>query len=344
MKIRSVIVARYDEVNNGKHEVASMMGLVDTYIRYRQTSQQGDRKYHFYHPSEFGRCLRYQQYKHYAQLGYIDAKEELFESRLYRLFDKGHNMHARWAGYFEDIGILRGNWKCSNNACYMFDDNGKLIKQNHQEIINSGKTRMYGLDEKCGIFKPEKCVCGSTKFEYHEVNVKDEETNMAGHADVILDCSELDVSKYKDVGINFDVNFLPQKGQKVVGDMKTIGDSAWKNTLERKGPHKYYLIQLVIYTHILGCDYGLLMYENKNTSDMKWYKVERNEEWWKIIQWQAKYMIKMKEKKGLPPPRPLTLTSYDCKDCGFKEMCKKSKIWKDPNLDEKREKFYRSLL
>jgi len=154
----------------GKHEIASMMGLVDTYIRYRQFKQKGDRKYIYYHPSEFGRCLRYQQYRHYAELGFIDQLDSKLDSRILRLFDKGHNMHNRWSDYFTDIGILRGVWKCANMACYMIDDNGKQNPNaNFEEIIAKGKTRLHGKDNKHGIFKPDKCVCGSTKFTYSEL-------------------------------------------------------------------------------------------------------------------------------------------------------------------------------
>ena len=328
-----------------KHEIASMMGLVDTYIRYRQFKQQGDRKYLYYHPSEFGRCLRYQQYQHYAELGFIDKLDSRLDSRILRLFDKGHNMHNRWSDYFTSIGILRGVWKCANNACYTIDDNGKKISDaNFEKIINKGKTRLYGLDNKHGVFKPEKCICGSKHFTYVEVNVIDEELKLKGRADLLLDCSNLNINQFKEVGIAFDSKFLPKKGETIVGDMKTIGQSAWDNTLMSKGAHKYYMIQLTIYTHILDCDYGLLMYENKNNSEMKWYKVPRNDEWWNIIQWQAKYMIKMTGKKGLPPPRPKSIKEYECKGCAYLDICKKSKVWKDPDLNEKRQKFYRSLL
>ena len=45
-------------------EVTSVMNLVDTYIRWRTVSTRYDRSYEHYHPSELGKCLRMQQYKH----------------------------------------------------------------------------------------------------------------------------------------------------------------------------------------------------------------------------------------------------------------------------------------
>ena len=86
------------------------------------------------------------------------------------------------------------------------------------------------------------------------------------------------------------------------------------------------------------------MYENKNNSELKWYKVERNDEWWEVIQWQAKTMMEMTKNKKLPPPRPTDRSSYDCKSCDFASLCHKSKIWQDSGLDKYRKSFYKCLL
>ncbi len=55
-------------------EVSSAIELIDTYKRHVHFSQKGLRSYKHYHPSEMGKCLRSQQYKHYAHLGYIDVE------------------------------------------------------------------------------------------------------------------------------------------------------------------------------------------------------------------------------------------------------------------------------
>jgi len=334
-------------------EVLSFMGLIDTYRRWSEYEQYGSRKYFQYHPSEWGRCLRAQQYKHYTQLGYINVEFVPKESKLLRLFDKGHNMHNRWSSYFEDMGVVRGRWKCANRLCQLFLDSGKMIEDmdhhtdggqsNINKILQENKSRIYGEEERQGCFRPEKCVCGCTDFEYLETHVRDESINMKGNADLILDCSKLTPERFKGVRTTFDPRFLPKDGQIAVADMKSIGQSAWDFQLVKKGAHPYYIIQIIIYIHILNVDYGLIIYENKNNSELQIYKVERNDKWWEIIKWQASTMMSMVADKKLPPPR-YEKSSYDCKGCEFKSLCHKSKVWADPKLKSKKESFYRELL
>lgn len=336
-------------------EVSSIMGLIDTYLRHKaEVVDFGKRSYAYYHPSEWGKCLRMQQYKHYAHLGMLEVEPKAFDSRMLRLFDKGHNMHERWTRYFSDIGVLKGHWRCKNQACKLFDNDGNIrqLTNEQKEKMYAGNPRVYGVEEKLGIFRPDKCVCGCTEFDYEENCVIAKDLNIQGHCDLIIDCTNLKEDIFKGVRETFSRNYLPKDGQVVVGDMKTISSSAWKNQLERKGPHPYYLIQLTCYAHILDCDYGLLMYENKDNSEMKWYKVERNDEWWEAIQWQAKTMQEMakstdangKTAPKLPPPRPATKSSYDCRNCDFKTICHNSNIWDKSNLEDMRKQFYKCLL
>lgn len=336
-------------------EVSSLMGLIDTYLRHKnEVVDAGKRSYEHYHPSEWGRCLRQQQYKHYAWNKLLKVSPGTFDSRILRLFDKGHNMHSRWTTYFGDIGVLRGYWRCKNQACKMFDDKGRIRQLTAEQMIRmyDGNPRVYGEEEKFGIFEPKQCVCGCSEFEYEETSVISEDLNIYGHCDLLLDCTNLKDDRFEGVRGTFASQYLPKNGQVAVGDMKTISSSAWKNQLERKGPHPYYLVQLTCYVHILNCDYGLLMYENKDNSEMRWYKVERNDEWWEDICWQSKKMQDMANAKDangksspkLPPPRPTVKSSYDCKGCEFKSICHSSAIWNSPDFDNKRKQFYRRLL
>jgi len=330
---------------NGK-EISAFLGIVDTYKRWKHYSQKDDRKYHFYHPSEFGKCLRSQQYKHYVETGKIKLPYYGLDSKTLRLFDKGHNMHSRWANYFEDIGILKGRWKCRNESCLLYDDNGELkntLKEERNEVFKNKKTRIYGGKEKRGVHKPKKCVCGSYNFEYLETAIYSEELMMKGHVDLILDYSNFDLDKFNPVTSSFNDKFLPKKNDEVVIDMKTIGQSSWDYQIMKKGPHQAYLIQLIIYIHVLDCSYGILAYENKNNSEMKCFKIEKNEAWWDIIKWQAKKMQELASSTLLPPPRPEKKTDYECKNCDFSKLCHKSSIWKDPNLEDKRKKFYKGI-
>jgi len=327
-------------------EITAFMNLIDTYVRWKVVDERGNRSYDHYHPSEFGKCLRMQQYKHYAWKGLIELKHPEPNSEKHRLFHKGHNMHDRWANYFDGIGnVLIGRWKCKNILCFLFNekgDIGNISNSNKDKLFQSKKTRVYGEDNP--IFRPKKCVCGCVDFEYLETPVRSPELNIKGNADLVINCKNLKEERFKGVRISYNYKFLPQKNSKIVIDMKTVGSNAWKNQIMSKGPHKDYLIQLTIYTHILNCDYGIIAYENKDNSKMAWFQVPRNDEWWEIVRYQAKTMIEMSKSRKLPPPKYASKSNYSCKYCDFRELCHKSKIWESPMIEKKRREFYKSLL
>ena len=330
-------------------EVNSVMQVVDTFLRHRAKSNE--RGHGMYHPSAFGKCLRLMQYQLYAEKGFIDVKNEEFDSTKLRLFDKGHNMHSRWAKYFEHIGVLRGYWTCTNPACQLWNDAGKFNEKNISYEINTkdpvspytlSSPRVYGLKDKLGCFKPKQCICGNRRFDYSELIVKSEELNMFGHCDMVLDFSNFDDKKFDGVKKSFNLVDLPKNP--IVIDMKTSNDFGFKKVTQ-KGPDIEYVIQLSIYANILDVDFGILIYENKNTSMTASYKIDKNTDTvFAQVKQQAKKMVEMVELKLLPPPRPLDKDNYECSNCPFKGNCHSSKIWDDADLNNKRKKFYGNLL
>lgn len=293
-------------------DINSIMGVIDTHVRWKYNTK-GNRNYEVYHPSAFGDCLRKMQYQRYVDRGYLTVEGETLNSQKLRLFDKGHNMHERWASYAADIGILRGYWYC----------------------IETKET--IGLDDPLGSFRPKD----EKHYIYNEVTVADKELNFSGHADMIWDFSNFDPEKYKDVQKSFNIDLLPSNP--IVVDMKTCNDSKYKSLL-KQGPSLPYRVQITIYANILPVDYGLLIYENKNDSSTASYKITKNPDIYDIIRKQAIAMNEMVEHKLLPPPRPESKDTYSCRYCEFSKLCHSSKIWTDPLLNEKRIKFYDKLL
>lgn len=337
------------------NEINSLLGVIDTYRRWKHYKQKNDREYYYYHPSEWGKCLRSQQYRHYTQMGWIEIEQKEMNSKKLRLFDKGNKMHERWASYFDDIGgVLMGRWQCKNPLCYLFNDNGNMVedfdysldngKNYIKNIFENGERRIHAGKNNEPIFKPKECFCGCKDFQYLETPVFSEKLKIKGNADVVLNFENINPDKFKNVKILFNKKYLPIGDEKIVGDMKTVGSNAWKSQIEAKGPHKEYLVQLTIYIHILGCKYGVVMYENKDNSELAWFQVKRNEQWWDLVQWQAEEMIRMRDNRLLPPPKAETKTDYMCKDCDFRDLCHKSPVWKDSSLDKQRKIFYKSFL
>jgi len=363
-------------------EVAALMGVIDTHCKF-ESINESPRNYRIYHPSALGGCLRLMQYQRFAEnpeINGLDLGKNPLESRTFRLFDTGHSMHDRWMKYWKGIGVLKGVWECENKYCRTFNDDGEFLGQEKvDEVLAKYKQakeeapdylhnlsledrkkerrtrnllapRRYGYEEKIGVYEPDKCPCGCAEFKYHEINVKDDELNIFGHADLILDFSNFDVDRYSkanEEGSNpvdrtFDPLDLPKKP--IVVDMKSINDRGFRK-LKTEGPSLKYKVQLEVYCNVLDLEYGVIIYENKNDSETSSFKVARSEDRdWPIIRRQIKLMNKMHEVNKLPPPRPLRKDSWDCRFCDFSEICHNSSIWVDPKLNEKRIKFYDTLL
>jgi hypothetical protein len=263
-------------------------------------------------------------------------------------------MHERWREYFEAIGVLKGYWTCKNPLCVATDENGYCnpdaiadYRQGEWEY----RPRRYGRDELQGCFKPDKCVCGHTEFHYDEVDIVSKELNFYGHCDMILDFSRFDPAKYESVRQDYLPEYLPKKP--IVVDMKTINMFDYKDVVDGKEEHKDYLVQLTVYANILDCEFGILIYENKNTQETFALKVPRNADtWWPEICRQAtamNEMVNVEFEDGtidhlLPPPRPLSQDTKACTYCKYQSTCFRSGAWDDPELNEKRKEFYGILL
>lgn len=341
-------------------ECLSVLGLVDCYLKWKDENGE-PRGFERYHPSAFGDCLRKMQYQRYSERGYIPTPPDPHKPTLIRIFDNGHSMHDRWRNYFDDIHVLKGYWTCTNPLCGATDDHG-----NHDEATTMKdfmaepkvwmkRRRKHGKELLQGSFKPDKCICGWERFKYDELDVDAPELNFHGHADMILDFSspKFDPERYlpyANDNFGFSLNDLPKVP--IVVDMKSANQYKFQTTAKGECPIGYQ-IQLMIYANVLDCEYGLLMYENKNNQTTTAYKIPRAaERLWPEVVRQASIMNDMVDVEMpdgsidhlLPPPRPSSLDSDDCSYCVYKEMCAESGCWEDPDLHTKRGEFYGRLL
>lgn len=326
-------------------EVQALHGVVNTFLRWKSLNGP-PRGHEIYHPSAFGNCLRKMQYQRYVERGYIQVAPEAHEAKTVRIFDTGHTMHARWAKYWEELGVLRGIWECNNPCCGLWDNDGKFvgfpvvtlpgISENHLP-----KPRVYGRENKLGVFKPTKCACGHAEFTYHELTVEDKELNFRGHVDQILDFSNFEggslFRKGKPVKVIFRDEDLPRKP--IVNDMKSMNSFGFKNKLEDGAPFAY-RVQVNIYIHLLDLEYGILYFENKDDSSTKPFLVPRDGAMWEKIREQASKMNEMVSERYLPPPRPVGKDEFDCRYCEFQSICHSSDVWNKVDLNNQRRMFY----
>jgi hypothetical protein len=305
-------------------------------------------------------CLRMMQYQRYSERGYIPTPDDPHPSHLCRIFGNGHSMHDRWRDYFDEMGILKGYWTCTNPLCGAYDHEGNYDGETtmadfYAETKAMMKLRRsYGRDQLRGSLKPDKCVCGWTRFKYDELDVIAEELNFHGHADGILDFSspKFDAEKYmRYVGkATWSYDDLPKS--EIVIDFKSINTNDFQ-TVAKGDPHKDYLVQLTIYANVLNCESGLLMYENKNNQRTTAFKVPRSEEeWWPRIRQQAmlmNQMVDVEDENGdvhhlLPPPKYSSRESAGCNYCIYKDTCHTSSIWEAEDFEQQRQDFYGELL
>lgn len=255
-----------------------------------------DRDYSYFHPSEWDDCHKKLAYLYYEYKGAITVSQDAIkiDPVLQRIFDNGHFMHDRWRGYVEKTGMLRGRWMCEN-------------------IFVHEKPMIYGLDSKWGVFCPEKCECGSTKFLYQEVGFYDEKTMWGGHVDAILDTKGR-------------TNKDPSPEDLIVVDFKSIHPFSYSKLSE---PLEKHMTQMQIYLYLSGIPLGKFLYESKGDQKVKEYDVPADKSFIEPKIEEAKemkYIVLNTNSRGkLVLPRRdkehSTRAHKECVECKFRANC-----------------------
>ncbi len=260
-----------------------------------------DRDYKHFHPSEWYQCHRKIAYKFYEAQGYIeiDSAEMEISPQLQRIFGNGHSMHDRLGKNLQSTGMLRGRWKCANPVAH-------------------DKPKVFGEDEHLGIFKPDKCECGSTKFIYREVGFYDPETMLGGHVDAILDLR----------GRTINGTYIPEdatvRDSHLIIDFKSINSWGFKALAEPKPEHR---TQMQIYLYLSGLAMGKFLYENKDNQSFREFVVPEDKELIKQKTDEARFLKKVvttlnsKGERTLPVRPHKKDNNKECVECKFRAHC-----------------------
>ena len=125
------------------------------------------------------------------------------------------------------------------------------IDSTKQRIFDHGhatENRFFGYFLRMGMFKAR------------EVRAVTSDPPISGRADFILT--------------------MPDTGNYLIVELKTINDNGFGNLLEAKSNH---VIQLQIYLNVLEIDDGVILYENKNDQRLKEFAITKDTDCWNEI-------------------------------------------------------------
>jgi len=258
-----------------------------------EKSQNNDRDYSHFHPSEFYACHRKLAYKYYEYQGICSPSEPasgFISPQLQRIFDNGHGIHFRLGKNLESTGLLKGKWKCK--SC----------------------SKVFGKDVHLGVRRPEKCTCDGKWFQYLEVGFSDSETMISGHVDAILD-----LRGYS--GVSKDAS---DEDGHILIDFKSIRSEAFRRLIAPKDSH---FIQMQTYLYLSGLRVGKFLYENKNDQMFREFLVDRDEECIKKICSDGrmlKQIVTNTNSNGqhtLPERAHKKNNTKECVECTFRSHC-----------------------
>lgn len=266
--------------------------------RLRPTGRRED----VLHPSEMAKadwCPRQTYYRLAGTPATSDG--EKFSDQLERIFEEGHDIHAKWQNWLAEMGRLWGRWECA---------------QKHYEV--------YATSD--GVMACPQCAL---PLLYKEVPLEAEERyRIAGHADGAME-DVAAILEIKSIGLGtlrMEEPSLLRDHQVETTDGKKVYDldGLWKGI---RRPLRSHLRQTNIYLALakemgLPFDRVIFIYEYKATQAVKEFVVKYSPTIAEPLLDQA-LDVKYHISKGTPPLRP-DHTGQDtkvCKECPFMTEC-----------------------
>lgn len=111
---------------------------------------------------------------------------------------------------------------------------------------------------------------------------------------------------------------LSIKGEPYVLEIKSVNSSKFKKGL----PDSSHIKQLQLYLYFFGIKKGILLYENKDTQDLKEFVIDYDE---KIVKEVFSEFNRLKEliEKDIIPEKPKEIEDWQCDYCPYIEECEK---------------------
>jgi len=114
-------------------------------------------------------------------------------------------------------------------------------------------------------------------------------------------------------------SLIEVNGERYIVELKSAGQAMFEYHLN-KGPKKHHLQQILMYMYLTGVKKGILLYENKNTQEIREFAIEYDEEIVEDLIKKASVINSYVLEKKLPPKEG-TASSWQCKYCNYFNLC-----------------------
>jgi CRISPR/Cas system-associated exonuclease Cas4 (RecB family) len=216
--------------------------------------------------------------------GMMDYPKEDFDGRVLMIFDNGTYMHNRIESVLEDTGLMIAPELSFKKEEWRVSGRSDAVIYNF--LPHKSSSNIITLREPIYDLDED----GSHK--------RDEDGNRI-------------ITGYKDLyeGPDNDV---------MIVELKSISESGF-NYLNR-GPKDNHKRQLHLYMYLTGIRAGMLLYENKNTQELKEFIIEYDEELAKEVVEQIIMVNKHVDENKLPE-KEYNRTDFECRYCPYKNIC-----------------------
>lgn len=267
------------------------------------------------HPSQISGCLRRAIF---SKLGAEiittpDRKPLRVHPKSRRIFDNGSYLHERMQKYFKDMGLLLGTWECKSCGSVsptrqieedLFENEGLTYKEEGWVFYN--KYKLYDIF-KAMVPVPKSCpYCGGTHFTYAEVPIYVPEQEVEGRTDGI---AYLGKDYLKDIrNRNFEDFYI----------LEFKSENSFKFQ-KHSSAHQVHINQAAIYSFGTGflVDKIAVIYEDKNTQEIKEYIVQVTKEMQEEVLRRIKILNHSLRTKELPKDK----MKSECTYCPHKIVC-----------------------
>lgn len=208
----------------------------------------------------------------------------------------------------------------SNGRGLLILENGNYFHSRIESIL--GDTGLL-ISPELSFKKEEWRVSGRSDAIIHNFLEHEPSTNIITLKEAIYDLDEKGEAKRGEDGhriiLGEKVVYEGPDNDVIIVELKSISDSGFKY-LDRTGGKDGHKKQLQLYMHLTGIKMGMLLYENKNTQEMKEYFVPYDPEMAQVIIDQIILVNKCVD-EGTFPEKEYDQLSFECRYCPYSNIC-----------------------